>query len=175
LRTSPKLPKTLDTQLQRGAILPGLTKLLTRDGLVEIGGVSWLQTPETPVTPGEQWSYESRRSDTFFGVQVMKYDCRYEGDEEIEGRALARIAVGSTVSYEPGESLPAQVELEVLEQSAEGHVYFDVAAQRPAKAHYELSATVSASGMGRQSRQELTIKHDIEFAKLSANSATANE
>jgi hypothetical protein len=147
--------KVSEEATKKLADLPGADKFaefMSPEALSKManGGVF---LPKEAVEKGKSWKQQTDAK-TPFGKMTGDMTYTYEGEEQKDGRTLAKIAVKPVLKVEADPD--AQVQLSIKEQDGKGHVYFDSQAGRIVETVNESKMVMAVEVNGMTINQSIT-------------------
>jgi hypothetical protein len=153
-----ELPPAMLTAVERAASLPGVADLLSKESLTQMIKQSSVDFPEEGVQQGTSWSTVVETKTPSTGTQVVTTKYTYQGEENVEGRVLDKIAMTIDLQF---ADAPGEVQLKVTDQKSGGALYFDNSAGEMVKSSVEQLMSMDVNAGGNAIKQTLETKVNV--------------
>lgn len=173
----------VDVQFDEGAFdkmkgMPGMEQMagmFSPDGMKQLIGQGLAVFPENAPTVGETWKTSTETPNPAFGKQKVEMTYEFGGQEEIDGRTLAKVNMAMELDFivdEAQNSLVADIALD--DQDSTGTMFFDTQAGRLSHSVFTQSMQMTIEAVGQFMEQDVdtTVNITLTPAKPASDAAS---
>jgi hypothetical protein len=165
-----KIPAAMITAMKKSSAAP-MSELFTPEGIKQTASRVITPLPAGEVAVGKNWDVTIELKAPNVGKQITKTEYKLVGNEEQDGKQVAKIDVATNLKLvtDPG----AELKLEVKNQESSGVVYFDKAAGRVVSSSLtdKMALTAELGGMKR----EQVVTSVVKLKQVTPKAATSRE